>query len=130
MSSPTSIDALEVKVENIEKEIADFKSDIKEEIKEIKTSIKESEKLFNETIVVLKESDMNMKENIKWLTTIAEQQREELKLIREAQSNMDGDNSQDDKKWYQDTFNRVLLFFGMLILALLGLDISGVDILK
>ncbi|MDN4093589.1 hypothetical protein QYF48_12260 [Brevibacillus agri] len=119
MSSNTSLDAIEVRVEKIEKEISDFKTDIKEEIKDIKYSIKENEKLFNDTMVA-------MKENITRLTVIADQQREEIKLIRESRA---GDNQQDNK-WYQDTFNKILLFLGVLILALLGLDVSGVDILK
>ncbi|GED72725.1 hypothetical protein BRE01_64270 [Brevibacillus reuszeri] len=123
MSSPPTLEALDVKIEKTVKEFDDFKQDIKEEMKEIKTSIKDSEKLFNETIVTMRESDASMKENIKWLTTIAQQQREELTLIREIK--VDPKNSDDiHTKWYQGFISgdRKNLWIVVLILlcALLG----------
>lgn len=130
MSSDTTNEVLDIKVENVKNELDEFKQDIKEEIKEIKTSIKDSEKLFNETIVVMKENNASMRENITWLTTIAGQQREELKLIRESQTNLPNDTSNENVKWYQDNQKMLILFLCMLVLALLGLDVSGVELLK
>lgn len=123
MSSPPTLEALDVKIEKTVKEFDDFKHDIKEEMKEIKISIKDSEKLFNETIVTMRESDASMKENIKWLTTIAQQQREELTLIREIKA--EPKNSDDiHTKWYQGFISgdRKNLWIVVLVLlcALLG----------
>ncbi|MGG1663846.1 hypothetical protein [Brevibacillus sp. NRS-1366] len=123
MSSPPTLEALDVKIEKTVKEFDDFKQDIKEEMKEIKTSIKDSEKLFNETIVTMRESDASMKENIKWLTTIAQQQREELSLIREIKT--EPKKSEElHTKWYQGfiTSNNKNLWvvFVIILCGLLG----------
>lgn len=128
MSSFLSMETLEVKIDNTQKDLDTFKQDIKEEIKEIKQSVKDSEQLFSESIMVMKENNASMKENITWLTTIAGQQREELKLIRESQMNQPQEDA--NVKWYQDNFNRLILFLFALILLLLGLDMSGIELLK
>nr|WP_236871183.1 hypothetical protein [Brevibacillus laterosporus] len=55
---------LEVKIENLHRELYKLKEETKEDIKEINSSIKGNEKLFNKAIVT-------MTENITRLTTIA-----------------------------------------------------------
>ena len=137
MSSPPTLETLDVKIENVVKDHEEFRADIKEEIREIKTSVKDSEKIFNETIAVMKESIAvmkesiaSMKENITWLTRIAEQQREELALIRETQSQPEEFNPQEEK-WYQKNITYVIFLLGAIIIGLLGLDAGGfADIIK
>ncbi|WNX29585.1 hypothetical protein [Brevibacillus laterosporus] len=72
----SSNQVLEVKIENLHRELNSFKEETKEDIRDINLSIKQSEKLFNDAIVT-------MTENITKLTTIADQQREEMRQQRE-----------------------------------------------
>ncbi|AYK07637.1 N-acetylmuramoyl-L-alanine amidase [Brevibacillus laterosporus] len=72
----SSNQVLEVKIENLHRELNSFKEETKEDIRDINISIKQSEKLFNAAI-------MTMTENITKLTTIAGQQREEMRQQRE-----------------------------------------------
>jgi len=80
----SSNQVLEVKIENLHRELNSFKVETKEDIRDINLSIKHSEKLFNDAIVT-------MTYNITKLTSIAgqqregiRQQREEIRLIRES----------------------------------------------
>lgn len=131
MTSPPTLGALDVKIEKTAKELDEFKQDIKEEMKEIKISIKDSEKLFNETIVTMRESDVSMKENIKWLTTIAEQQREEMKLIRESKVESKT-NDEIHTKWYQGFISTDRKNVWIVLLVVLGglLGYKAQDVLK
>lgn len=110
---------LEVKIENLHRELYELKEETKEDIKEINSSIKGNEKLFNKAIVT-------MTENITRLTTIADQQREEIRLIREAKASQ----GNDDKKWYQDTTKQLLALISAILLTLLGLNAKGFDFFK
>nr|WP_238333036.1 hypothetical protein [Brevibacillus laterosporus] len=113
---------LEVKIENLHRELYELKEETKEDIKEINSSIKGNEKLFNKAIVT-------MTENITRLTTIADQQREEIRLIREAKTSQ----GNDDKKFLQSTTKQLLLLFSMILLgalASLGISTQVVDIFK
>ncbi|TPG68265.1 hypothetical protein EEL31_06800 [Brevibacillus laterosporus] len=113
---------LEVKIENLHRELYELKEETKEDIKEINSSIKGNEKLFNKAIVT-------MTENITRLTTIADQQREEIRLIRETKASQ----GNDDKKFLQSTTKQLLLLFSMILLgalASLGISTQVVDIFK
>ncbi|RAP31078.1 hypothetical protein C2W64_00250 [Brevibacillus laterosporus] len=110
---------LEVKIENLHRELYELKEETKEDIKEINSNIKGNKKLFNKAIVT-------MTENITRLTTIADQQREEIRLIREAKASQ-GNN---DKKFLQSTTKQLLLLFSMILLgalASLGISTQVVD---
>ncbi|TPG79974.1 hypothetical protein EEL32_21370, partial [Brevibacillus laterosporus] len=68
-------------------------------------------------------------ENITRLTTIADQQREEIRLIRETKASQ----GNDDKKFLQSTTKQLLLLFSMILLgalASLGISTQVVDIFK
>ncbi|MED1665958.1 hypothetical protein [Brevibacillus laterosporus] len=126
----SSNQVLEVKM-NLHRELNSFKEETKEDIRDINLSIKQSEKLFNGTIVT-------MTENIPKLTTIAGQQREdmlqqreEIRLIRESKSSeTKTSQGNDEKKWYQETTNKLIMLIGLIICVLLGLNASAVNFLK
>ncbi|XOS93079.1 hypothetical protein ACLMAB_05335 [Brevibacillus laterosporus] len=120
----SSNQVLEVKIENLHRELNSFKEETKEDIRDINLSIKQSEKLFNDAIVT-------MTENITKLTTIADQQREEIRLIRESKSSETKiSQGNDEKKWYQETTNKLIMLIGLILCVLLGLNASAVNFLK
>ncbi|MED1666599.1 hypothetical protein [Brevibacillus laterosporus] len=127
----SSNQVLEVKIENLHRELNSFKEETKEDIRDINLSIKQSEKLFNDAIVT-------MTENITKLTTIADQQREEMRqqreeirLIRESKSSVTKDSQgNDEKKWYQETTNKLIMLIGLILCVLLGLNASAVNFLQ
>ncbi|WP_258073249.1 hypothetical protein [Brevibacillus laterosporus] len=125
----SSNQVLEVKIENLHRELNSFKEETKEDIRDINLSIKQSEKLFNDAIVT-------MTENITKLTTIADQQREEMRQQREEirliRESKDKQNA-DDKKFLQGTTKQLLILFSMILLgalASLGISTQVVDIFK
>ncbi|MCG7317175.1 hypothetical protein [Brevibacillus laterosporus] len=127
----SSNQVLEVKFENLHRELNSFKEETKEDIRDINLSIKQSEKLFNDAIVT-------MTENITKLTTIADQQREEMRQQREEirlipeskSSETKVSQGNDEKKWYQETTNKLIMLIGIILCVLLGLNASAVNFLQ